>query len=1036
MTSLWLRSFRERPQTAILLLVLSAVAVMTAMLGPLLVRSVHQSALSDGLDAAGIAGTSVSISSSVEVGQPYDTAEGPVKEALAVGNAGAAARLWQKPELIIQTTSIVIWTPRASEVGIDAQINALDDGCGAYVMTEGVCPTRTGQVMISSIDATGHKVRVGDKISFSLARADTISLKVVGTYDAVASAARAGLIRPGTTQGVLAGIDSDPLVMPTAQSADLPLPTSVTAQMILQPGLTVADVAAVQASIEETKLAVNKQDRLLALHSDLPDILNQVDTQARSAQVLILVTGVQAVFLAIFALVVVMQRVGRARAAEWSVGRLRGVPRLRWLMSVYLEPLLALLLGLPLGFFAGIAVARLGVGWVLRPDTPVEPWRLPVMLSAVATVALAIGALVAVSLRSLRQPLADLIQQQAEARRLGVIGAVVHAAVFLLAGATVYQLISGGLLSASGPQLGLLAPGLLALAMAMLAVRGAVMAVRRFTERPPRSLAALVVGRHAARTPSALNPAMIIAVGIGLAVFSSQVWALSLRNQGLRADASTGAATVLTVAVPSDGDLLTAVRAADPEGRSAMAVKDTAVGDFTGPSRVVAVDASRLAAVTSWSQDWANVADLATALRGPTTAAIQLKGTRIDVQLADVLAQPKPLPDPSVPNAINPAPPPELVITVEVDGAWRAVNLGRLDRANKPVKQGLSAELPCAKGCRLVSIGLQAASNQPYQASFTIAKIKTDQQPAAESDAWLQTADRWREQSINETVGDQGATITPKAGASGLAVTALDSQGSGLTAFSPTDTSDPLPALLAPRTNVEAVPGQENVGYGTGLDGQQQKLRVVGQASTLPRALDIGVLVDLTNAQGLSEPSRSQTIEQVWLSPDAPTDIEKRLTDAGLQIQSRESLATHRAVLEHQATSRGAAVAVTISAAGLLLTLLALIAARWSDAGHRGADWRALREGGVSPRRLRFLVGVEIAVPSILGVLVGMLSGAIAARIAAPRLPLVDLAAAGPPLDLRLDWPPIVLISAATIVMIMIIAVIGALAEIRPRRWR
>ena len=95
-----------------------------------------------------------------------------------------------------------------------------------------------------------------------------------------------------------------------------------------------------------------------------------------------------------------------------------------------------------------------------------------------------------------------------------------------------------------------------------------------------------------------------------------------------------------------------------------------------------------------------------------------------------------------------------------------------------------------------------------------------------------------------------------------------------------------------------------------------------------------------------------------------------------------------------------------------------------------------LREGGVGLGRLRRLVAVEIAVPSVLGVLVGLVSGAIAAAIAAPRLPLVDLAAAGPPLDLRLDWWLVGAIGAGSVVVIMIIAVLGSLAEIRPRRLR
>lgn len=1036
MIPLWLRSVRRRPQTVLLLWLLSTVAVMTAVLGPLLVRAVDQSTLSAALDDGGLDGSSLTISSEAGAGQSQDEARVPIDDAMSRLTTGAAASLWQPPVTLVRSTTIVIWSPGQRALGTDAQVNGVDDGCDGYVVTAGSCPAVKSQVMLSSVDAQRQGVEVGQRITFSLARADDVGVTVVGLYDPAASAGPAGLIRPGTTAGVLAGIKGDALVMSNAQLADLPLPVQVTVRSTLRPGLALADLPALQASIDATKAAVNQQDRLLALRSELPDILARVGAQAGAAQVLILVTGVQALFLAVYALAIVLQRVGRARAAEWGVGRLRGVPRRRWLGSVYTEPLVALLLGLPLGYLAGVGVARLGVGWALRPGTPVEPWRTSVIVSALAATAIAVVALVAVSLRSLRQPLAELVQQQAEARRLGVVGAVVHAGVLLLAAASVYQLLSGGLLGATGGQLGLLAPGLLALAVAMLAVRLAVLVVARITTRPPRSLASLVVGRHAARSPSTLNPAMIIAVGVALAVFATQVLALSVRNQGLRADATTGADTVLTVSVPRDADLLAAVRAADPSGRHAMAVQESAVGEFSGAARLVAVDSTRLAAVAAWSPEWAGVDDVAEALRGTVTPAIELQGSTIQVDLTDVRAEPLALPDPTAPNAVDPAPPPSLAVTVETGGSWRTVTLGPLARTGRPSTQRLSAELPCAATCRLVGIGLQARTNQPYRVALTVAAIGTDRQPATDSHAWLRAADRWREQSVNQTVGEQVTSAVPEASAAGLTIRALDRKGSGLTGVSPTDTADPLPAVLGPGTSVEPVPGQEGVGYGTGLDGQQQKIRVVGRASVLPRALDTGVLVDLANAQGLSDPATSQTIDEVWLAPDAPAAIEQQLVRAGLSVEKRESLTIERTALENQATTRGAAVAVTISAAALLLSLLALVAARWADAGHRAADWRSLREGGVGPGRLRRLVAIEIAVPALAAVLVGLLSGAAAAVIAAPRLPLVDLSAAGPPLDLSLAWPPIVAIGAGAAVVIGVIALLGALAEIRPRRWR
>ena len=87
----------------------------------------------------------------------------------------------------------------------------------------------------------------------------------------------------------------------------------------------------------------------------------------------------------------------------------------------------------------------------------------------------------------------------------------------------------------------------------------------------------------------------------------------------------------------------------------------------------------------------------------------------------------------------------------------------------------------------------------------------------------------------------------------------------------------------------------------------------------------------------------------------------------------------------------------------------------------------------VGTGRLRRLVAVEIAVPAGLAVLVGLLSGSVAAVIAAPRLPLVDLSTPGPPLDLGLEWWPIWAVGAGAVLAIMIIAAVGAVSEIRTR---
>jgi hypothetical protein len=76
---------------------------------------------------------------------------------------------------------------------------------------------------------------------------------------------------------------------------------------------------------------------------------------------------------------------------------------------------------------------------------------------------------------------------------------------------------------------------------------------------------------------------------------------------------------------------------------------------------------------------------------------------------------------------------------------------------------------------------------------------------------------------------------------------------------------------------------------------------------------------------------------------------------------------------------------------------------------------------------------VEIALPALLGALLGLACGVLGSVLATPRLPIVDLSTAGPPLDLRVSWLPVGLIGLAVIVVIGVVASVGSAAETRFR---
>ena len=1028
-----MRSLRSRPLIVVLLFALSAAAVLTSALGPLLVRAVHQSSLGDAVAAAGPAGTSIVASVDLERGDDLDAAVEEIAGSVAGVDRDPATALWQSPQLSVQTTSNVGWAVAGAEKAETiSRVASGEDGCARLMVVEGGCPARSGETLLSVADVGRSGAAVGTTVSVPVSTTTgsttTLRLRVVGLYDPDRSVTL-DLLRPSSLAGQLAQVSGDPLVTSRAQLVALNVGSHVAGRLVLAGPLDAQQEPAARASLEQVKAAtLAVTDRLVVFDSQLPQLLDDVDRRVTSASVLMLVTVVQAEVLALFALVIALQRLGRSRFAEWGVGRLRGMPRASWLRSIWAEPAVALLLGLPVGLAGAVGLGTVVMARELRAGTAVEWLRWPVLFAAFAAVVVALVALVAVSLRDLRRPLIEVLQQASDSRRVSLVGVVAQSAVVLLAGAALYQLLASGVLSSRGSQLALLAPALFAFAIAVLAVRVTVGVVRRVTARPPRSLLGLVVGRHAARSPSTLTPAMVVAAGLALAVFSTQVLALSVRNQGLRAQAIVGADTVLQVARPAGLDLVAAVRAADPTGRYAMAVQEKAQSSDGGTSRIVAVDASRLDAVAPWMTSWVETQSLSRALHPATAEPVTLRGRKVELTTTEVA-----LSVGRTENAPVALAPPKLSLVVQAGGgAWQSVDLGELKA--RPARY--TAPLPCQNGCRLVGINLYVGKGHTYDTTFTVDSLHTDRDPAGALAPRLQDPAGWRERIGQITGPDRIATLTPTAGPDGLRIRASDTDGDNDNRAAPTDSDDPLPAVVAPGLAVQPFPGMASVAAGTGLDGQSQLIKIVGRAAILPRALDDGVLVDLSNAQALSNPADDEATSEVWLTRTAPASVEQQLTRQGLVVLSREHLDDTRQVLLHQGNTRGALTAVWVAMAGLLITLLTLVGARAADAARRRGDWSALQDSGVAPRTTRLFAFVEIAAPMLLGALIGLGSGVAAVTLGASRLPLVDVYAPGPPLDLRLAWPPLLALAAGAALVTLTVAGIGSHLETNPLKAR
>ena len=1020
----WSWGVRARPLTALLLAVLSAAAVATAVTGPLLLRAVEQSALASALTSAAPASTALTVSADLDPGKPLDGLEAAEQAAVAA----PPDRLFFPVVTVAESAGPVPWTPAGPGTTTTAthqsHLAVQDADCTGIRIVSGLCPTGPADVAVSTADAARFGLQLGTSVDVRVPagqRLTTTRLRLSGTYDA--GSPGLAVTTPTSPGASLTGVTATDLVVGPQSPVRRYLPTVIDSRRALRPGLRADDVPAVRRAIASVQHDALYQPDALVVDQLLTTLLDGVQRAAHDAFILLWVVELQALALALGGLAVVLQRFARGRAREWGVGRLRGVTPGRWLTSVFAEPVLPLLAGLPAGYLIGVVTARVATAGALRAGTPVEPWRTPVLVAALVALVGSLLVLVAATARSASVDLAQLLAEVTEDRRTSRIAAVTQSAVVLLAAVATYQLLAGHELTDTGGSLGLLAPALLAVAVVVVAVQVAGWRTRRAATSPARHLTSLVVVRPLGRTPSTLLRSAMVSVGVALVVFTTQLAWASARNQDRLADAQAAAGQVLTVQLPATADLRRVVDQADPSGRVAMAAEELS-GDLNGGvSRIIAVDTSRLAAVSAWRATWSGLdaRRLAARLRPPSTPPVVLTGRRLTVTVTGVISIPGPLS-----QGVSDLPEPTLAAVVETAGRWSTVELGALLRPTAT----LSAAIPCPHGCRLVALVTGATVDSPYDATYTVTSVSTDERPSPTYAALLHEAGHWQPR-VGALIdpsrpGDETAAPTP----GGLVVRAHDEIGDETPGIEPTDRPDPLPAVLGPDTRSLPFAGVSGAVRGVGLDGQNQLIRPVGHAAVLPRALGDGVLVDLVAAQRLSDPSQTKAVSEVWLTPGRHPSVEAALSRLGVRVIGRSQLSAARTALRGQAPTRATTIALTVALLGAVLVVVSLGAARRFDAPARRRDWQALRVAGVATTRIRRLVALEVAGPALAAVVAGAAVGTASYLLSVRRMP-IRLAAAGPPLDVGPSGLALTVVLVTGVLLVVLLASATAWLEVR-----
>ncbi|WP_432994579.1 FtsX-like permease family protein [Dactylosporangium sp. CA-233914] len=809
-----------------------------------------------------------------------------------------------------------------------AELRYRDDACANLVLT-GACPAGVGEVALPAALARRLAAGVGTHLLHHNGLGqEPLALTVVATFE------------PREPLGWWwSGQQGDAAFTTLETVAAAGVPASATCDLLLPAAwFGHGDDGAVAAAVDRLKRGS------LEVTSDADALSRAVANERYAVTHGITVAAVQLVAIGWIAIGVAAWYAAEDRRADAARIALRGARR-RWVIVVTSGQS-------ALPALVGTVAAGGGLALVLR-GADSGPGPVP---SAAIVSLVALALIVAADWRLTRAPVQRLLRS-APPRRAALAAAALDLTVIALAVAAGYQSAVTGEAPVDGYGLELLTPVLFATAGAVLLTRlllpPAVAAGRAALARGRLTggLAALSL----ARRTSAYRIVPVLAAAACVCGVAAQDWARADAARLHRAQAEIGADRVLTVAPVPRGRLLSAVRAADPQGRHAMAV---VVSGASGPGpRLLTVDSPRLRAVAA-----VDPGAVIARLHPPAPAPIAVHGTALTLRAAG---------DGTV----------ALGMTLAVSGTGETVHAQFGAIGGDGVYR---AEAPaCEDGCRLVALDLRGDPG----AALDLMDLRADGRVAVDGPAFADPA-RWRTAAGDTATGVQRlrgegrmrlATIAPAGGkAADRRVYAVDA---------------PLPLPVLATGGAVREPDQ----YGTAelqLAGVPVPIRPA-TAEGLPARSGGVILADLEYAErltaGLAEPARPGDVDQVWLARGAPPGLVERLTAAGLTVIGGDSVAAARDRQAHLGPAAALRLNLLAAVLALLLASAALSVVAAVQGRERRAEVEALRRQGVPARVVRAAGRWSALAPVLLALAIG-LAAATAARwlLRSPVRPFAD----------------------------------------------
>ncbi|UWP79336.1 hypothetical protein Dfulv_29725 [Dactylosporangium fulvum] len=945
MTALVLTMLRSRWGRALTVALLTALATACAVAAPVYVHRVDRQIVANEVAHADITARNIQLSGLVEAsgGITSTTFENLADGWLdAPGYASVFSAQFPAQPADLEAAS-------AEQI---SRITFREGLCEHVVVVSGRCLMGVGETVLSVSSAQRLGLRPGAAVSL-------VGSQYMETLKAYVPAGDStgltvvGIVRPRDTtepywgtSGALADTASPAFAVDRRTLATFVRPSELqTFEAYPTPGAI--SVETLPELREWLTGAKSRNSDTARISTDLDDLLDRIDKRRAQVRATVPFAVAPLLVLAWAVIILAVSAATRARRFEHGIIALRGVARhWRWWLAIG-ETLTAVSIGAVAGFSAT-------GGWT----TPGAPQYAAVAVLGVVLVSAAVG------IRTVSAPVAALLR---EVDRRGSRRGVMVVLVAVAATVATFQLrgAPGGV--------AMVAPALVMLAVALLAARALPLVADRSARRALRRgrLTGALAALRLARRPIGARLLVVLTVALASLGFAAAATAVLDERQAAVADVQTGAPVVLSVEAASRAQLLRAVRAADPDGRFAMAV--VPVPANPGAPAALAVDATRLASVAIWRRSATAVppADLAGLLRPPVAGApVLVTGDRIDLDITVTQLDRSDV---------------GLEMTVAPTGGQAAMTayFGSLRLGRHTYSIGV----PCTGGCRVVAVTVKLP---PYLGPTVTLTVHNP--PATE----------WR-------LAPGASALSATGGGVAFTLPATGRDGAGT--IRPVDAPEVLPV-------VSTGPLPPDGAFG-GLDRKAVAAKVVATVDRLPRLGDNGAFVDLEYADRLALDSDADGAE-VWLSADAPQAIVDTLVANGLAVGDRRTVADARALLAGEGTALGLRFYLI---AGLLAVALGGAALVVGTLGTNRTDLRALRAQGL-PARAAALVEPLAALRLVLTAgLAGVLAGVVAWLVAAGSMPGLNGTGVPPP------GPPGLALGGA----LLVLAVVALATTVRRR---